>query len=54
MIDQDEVDDLRNQARHDRKRQKNERLADGDPDKEYPPEEDDVCLLLQLRQNHIG
>lgn len=41
MIDQDEVDDLQRQDKHDRKRKKNERLPDGDPDKEDPPEEDD-------------
>jgi hypothetical protein len=33
MLDQDEIDDLMQEARSDRKWRKNDRLVDGDPDK---------------------
>lgn len=33
MLEQDEMDDLRNEARSERKCRKNDRLVDGDPDK---------------------
>ena len=41
MIDQDEMDDLRNEARSARKWAKNDRLADGDPEKEHGDDEDE-------------
>lgn len=41
MIDQDEIDDLRNEARSERKWRKNDRLVDGDPDKITDDSEDD-------------
>jgi len=33
MLDQDEIDDLKQEARSQRKLAKNDRLVDGDPDK---------------------
>ena len=41
MINQEEMDDLRNEARSARKWAKNDRLADGDPEKEYDDDEDE-------------
>jgi len=40
MLDDDEMDDLRAQDRHDRKRAKNDALDDRDPDKEFYDEDE--------------
>jgi hypothetical protein len=42
MLDQDEMDDLRSEARSDRKWRKNDRLVDGDPDKITDNDLDDI------------
>ena len=41
MLDDDEMDDLRAQDRHDRKRAKNDSLDDRDPNKEHGEDEDE-------------
>ena len=42
MLDQDEIDDLKQEARSERKWRKNDRLVDGDPDKIMPDDLDEV------------
>ena len=42
MLDQDEVDDLKQEARSQRKLAKNDRLVDGDPDKIMPDDLEEI------------